>query len=50
MDRKKEISIELHSEKSALMDKLCDQNDFDGIIQLCEDIETYTHATPLIRL
>jgi hypothetical protein len=50
MERKKEISIKLHNEKSALMDELCDQNDFDGIIQLCETLVTYTHATPLIRL
>ncbi|AMJ76759.1 LA2681 family HEPN domain-containing protein [Alteromonas stellipolaris] len=50
MDMKEEISIELHNEMSALMDELCDQNDFDGIIQLCEDLGAYTHDSSLIRL
>ncbi len=50
MDMKEEISIELHNEMSALMDELCDQNDFDRIIQLCEDLGAYTHDSPLIRL
>ena len=50
IDGKKEITLELHHEKSALMDELCDINDFDGIISLCEELETYTHTTPLIRL
>lgn len=50
MDSKKDISLELHYSKSALMDKLCDQNYFDEIILLCEELGGYTHATPLIRL
>jgi hypothetical protein len=35
MDGKKEITLELHHEKSALMDELCDVNDFDRIVSLC---------------
>jgi hypothetical protein len=50
MDGKEKITLKLHQEKSALMDELCDQNDFDGIIQLCEELGAYTHGTPLIRL
>ena len=30
--------------------KNSDQNDFDRIIQLCEDLGAYTHGSPLIRL
>ncbi|AWY01122.1 hypothetical protein A8139_14915 [Marinomonas primoryensis] len=50
MDDKKNISLELHNELSAQMDELCDRNDFDGIIQLCHQLQIYTHAKPLIRL
>lgn len=47
---KKDITLDFHHEKSELMDELCDQNDFDGVIRLCEELESYTHSTPLIRL
>ncbi|OZY86029.1 hypothetical protein CBP51_03085 [Cellvibrio mixtus] len=50
MKQKKEIDLEDHNSKSAQMDKLCDINDFDGIIKLCEDLDGHTHALPLIRL
>jgi len=50
MTEKQEITLDLHYEKSALMDELCDLNDFDGIVRLCEELETYTHPSALIRL
>ena len=50
MEGKKEISLDLHHEKSALMDELCDRDDFNGIIQLCEELGQFTHSTALIRL
>lgn len=50
MGDKKEITTKLHHEKSALMDELCDINNFDGIIILCKELEAYTHASPIVRL
>lgn len=50
MDEKLQITIEMHNLKSAEMDDLCDANDYDGIIVLCRELESYTHPTALIRL
>lgn len=50
MDEKVEIDIELHNEKSARMDDLCDANNYDEIIALCKELDSYTHTSALIRL
>lgn len=50
MNEKRVIELALHYEKAYAMDELCDINDFDGIIKLCEELDTYTHSSALIRL
>ncbi|RUM49933.1 MAG: hypothetical protein DSY85_14690 [Marinomonas sp.] len=50
MDDRKYISVELHNELSAQMDDLCDRGDIGSIIRLCEELQSYTHDKPLIRL
>lgn len=50
MEDKPEINAELHQEKSALMDELCDANDCEGIIRLCQEFNSYTHKSARIRM
>ncbi|SPY49412.1 LA2681 family HEPN domain-containing protein [Pseudomonas aeruginosa] len=50
MDNKTEINAEYLHEKTAAMDCLCDLNDFDGIVKLCEDLDKYTHTSAFYRL
>lgn len=50
MDQKTEITTKDLQEKAASMDYLCDRNDFDGILKLCDDLDKYTHASSFHRL
>lgn len=50
MDCKTEITPEHLQEKTASMDCLCDLNDFDGIVKLCDELDKYTHASSYYRL
>jgi hypothetical protein len=50
MDHKTEITAEYLHEKTASMDCLCDLNDFDGIIKLCEELDKYTHTSAFHRM
>ncbi len=50
MNHKSEITAEYLHEKTASMDCLCDLNDFDGIIKLCEELDKYTHTSAFHRL
>ncbi len=50
MNPKAEITTTVLQEKAALMDYLCDLNDFEGILKLCDDLDKYTHASSFYRL
>jgi len=50
MNPKAEITTTVLQEKATLMDSLCDLNDFDGILKLCDDLDKYTHASSFYRL
>lgn len=50
MDHRTEITIKDLQDKAASMDCLCDMNDFDGILKLCEELNKYTHDSSFYRL
>lgn len=50
MNPKAEITTTDLQEKTTLMDSLCDLNDFDGILKLCDDLDKHTHASSFYRL